>query len=94
VKDAGRMAAPHAWRRCRRRFDANFASPAYLIETDVCYRSSCGADLEFPIRAATLPRQRGSWRIAAPRCGNSPDRNRLLTTLRNRRYIAGLSERF
>jgi hypothetical protein len=50
VKDAGRMAAPHAWRRCRLRFDANFASPAYLIETDVCYRSSCGDDLEFPVR--------------------------------------------
>jgi len=44
------MAAPHAWRRCRLRFDANFASPAYLIETDVCYRFLCCAGLEFPVR--------------------------------------------
>jgi hypothetical protein len=44
------MAAPHAWRRCRRQFDANFASPAYRIETDVCYRFLCGADLDFPVR--------------------------------------------
>jgi hypothetical protein len=29
----------------KRRFDANFASPAYLIETVVCYLSSCASGI-------------------------------------------------
>jgi hypothetical protein len=47
VKDTGRSAATRAWRRCQRRFDANFASLAYLIETVVCYPSSRDAALNF-----------------------------------------------
>jgi hypothetical protein len=37
--------APRPWRRRQTAFDANFASPAYLIETVVCYPSSCAGGI-------------------------------------------------
>jgi hypothetical protein len=45
VKDAGRGTAARPRRRWQTAFDANFASPAYLIETVVCYPSCCASGI-------------------------------------------------
>jgi hypothetical protein len=74
------------------RFEANFPPRAYLIETVVCYPSSCDGGIRQLIASCRV--DAGAYRLAAQRYRNSPDRNALLTTIRNRRYTAGFIERF
>jgi hypothetical protein len=74
------------------RFDANFASRTYLIETVIYYPFFCGGGIRNLSRpAASTQELKG---LAAQQRRHSPDRNTLLTTLRNSRYTAGFCERF
>jgi hypothetical protein len=73
-------------------FDENFSWRTYSIETVVCYPSSGdGGDAE-PIAPCRV--DAGASALAARRFRHSSDRNTLLTTKRNKRYIAGFIERF
>jgi hypothetical protein len=91
VKAAGGATAPRPWRRWQTRIDTNFASAAYLIETVVCYPSCrAGGTRNLSRLAASImssrARRTAVWQFA--------DRNTLLTTKRNRQYIAVFFERF
>jgi hypothetical protein len=74
----------------KRRFDANFASRAYRIETVVCYPWSCDGGIPEPI----APYRVDAGARAAPQCRYSSAGNTLLTTKRNRQYVANFFERF
>jgi hypothetical protein len=55
----------------KRRFDANFASPAYLIETVVCYPLCCGRGIRNLSRHAASIMSLHARRTAVPQFARS-----------------------